>query len=194
MLLTGHKSRAIFDRYNIIHEQELLDAGDQLVSYLEQHAQAMPRGRAHPTDATATRTVARVRFRRSDAKRLRLAASAAHSPLSWASDRATMCSMSVSRGLGSRGSRALEPERVVQLGAPALAQRRETLVELIRSQILPVLGVDQVEVVPGRIHRVLRKSPMISETSSYWTLPVTEDHGLISQAVFRRNRFVSKAP
>ena len=43
----------------------------------------------------------------------------------------------------------LEPERVVQLGDPALAQRRETLVELIRSQILPVLGVDQVEVVPG---------------------------------------------
>ena len=32
MLLTGHKSRAIFDRYNIIHEQELLDAGDQLVA------------------------------------------------------------------------------------------------------------------------------------------------------------------
>ena len=29
MLLTGHKSRAIFDRYNIINEQELLDAGDQ---------------------------------------------------------------------------------------------------------------------------------------------------------------------
>ena len=34
MLLTGHKSRAIFDRYNIIHEQEVLDAGDQLVAYL----------------------------------------------------------------------------------------------------------------------------------------------------------------
>ena len=29
MLLTGHKSRAIFDRYNIINEQELLDAGDR---------------------------------------------------------------------------------------------------------------------------------------------------------------------
>ena len=29
MLLTGHKSRAIFDRYNIINEQELLEAGDQ---------------------------------------------------------------------------------------------------------------------------------------------------------------------
>ena len=36
MLLTGHKSRAIFDRYNIIHEQELLEAGDQLVEYLAQ--------------------------------------------------------------------------------------------------------------------------------------------------------------
>ena len=34
MLLTGHKSRTIFDRDNIIHEQELLDAGDQLVAYL----------------------------------------------------------------------------------------------------------------------------------------------------------------
>ena len=42
MLLTGHKSRAIFDRYNIIHEQELLDAGDQLVAYLAQQAQVGP--------------------------------------------------------------------------------------------------------------------------------------------------------
>ena len=41
MLLTGHKSRAIFDRYNIINEQELL-AGDQLVAYLAQQAQAVP--------------------------------------------------------------------------------------------------------------------------------------------------------
>ena len=48
MLLTGHKSRAIFDRYNIIHEQELLDAGDQLVAYLAQQAQAVPaRRRPH---------------------------------------------------------------------------------------------------------------------------------------------------
>ena len=44
MLLTGHKSRAIFDRYNIINEQELLDAGDQLVAYLAQQAQAVPAG------------------------------------------------------------------------------------------------------------------------------------------------------
>ena len=54
MLLTGHKSRAIFDRYNIIHEQELLDAGDQLVAYLAHHAQATPRGgRPHPARTAA---------------------------------------------------------------------------------------------------------------------------------------------
>ena len=46
MLLTGHKSRAIFDRYNIIHEQELLDAGDQLVAYLAQQAPARRRPHA----------------------------------------------------------------------------------------------------------------------------------------------------
>ena len=54
MLLTGHKSRAIFDRYNIIHEQELLDAGDQLVAYLAQQAQA-PRRRAHPAGTSRRR-------------------------------------------------------------------------------------------------------------------------------------------
>ena len=43
MLLTGHKSRAIFDRYNIINEQELLEAGDQLVAYLAQQAPARRR-------------------------------------------------------------------------------------------------------------------------------------------------------
>ena len=48
MLLTGHKSRAIFDRYNIIHEQELLEAGDQLVAYLAQQAQAAPARSAAP--------------------------------------------------------------------------------------------------------------------------------------------------
>ena len=62
MLLTGHKSRAIFDRYNIIHEQELFDAGDQLVAYLAQQAQATPRGRAHPTGAAATRTAPALRL------------------------------------------------------------------------------------------------------------------------------------
>ena len=54
MLLTGHKSRAIFDRYNIINEQELLDAGDQLVAYLAQQAQAGPaRRRPHAASPAA---------------------------------------------------------------------------------------------------------------------------------------------
>ena len=56
MLLTGHKSRAIFDRYNIINEQELLDAGDQLVEYLAQQAQAGPaRRRPHAVGTAAPR-------------------------------------------------------------------------------------------------------------------------------------------
>ena len=61
MLLTGHKSRAIFDRYNIINEQELLEAGDQLVEYLEQQAQA-PHRRAHPAGTAAQRTAPPLRL------------------------------------------------------------------------------------------------------------------------------------
>ena len=61
MLLTGHKSRAIFDRYNIINEQELLEAGDQLVAYLAQQAQA-PRGRSHAAGAAAPRTAPPLRL------------------------------------------------------------------------------------------------------------------------------------
>ena len=63
MLLTGHKSRAIFDRYNIIHEQELLDAGDQLVAYLAQQAQAVPaRRRPHAVGPAAPRTASPLRL------------------------------------------------------------------------------------------------------------------------------------
>ena len=63
MLLTGHKSRAIFDRYNIINEQELLDAGDQLVAYLAQQAQAVAaRRRLHTAGAAAPRTTSPLRL------------------------------------------------------------------------------------------------------------------------------------
>ena len=63
MLLTGHKSRAIFDRYNIIHEQELLDAGDQLVEYLAQQAQAVPaRRRSHAAGPATPRTASPLRL------------------------------------------------------------------------------------------------------------------------------------
>ena len=62
MLLTGHKSRAIFDRYNIIHEQELLEAGDQLVAYLAQQAPPGPaRRRPHTTGTARLCAAARAR-------------------------------------------------------------------------------------------------------------------------------------
>ena len=71
MLLTGHKSRAIFDRYNIIHEQELLDAGDQLVEYLAQQAQALPARRPHTAGAAAARTAPPLRLVRRTTARMR---------------------------------------------------------------------------------------------------------------------------
>ena len=47
--------------YNIINEQELLEAGDQLVEYLAQHAQATPRG-TRPTGTAAPRTAPPLRL------------------------------------------------------------------------------------------------------------------------------------
>jgi len=42
MLLTGHKTRAIFDRYHIVHERELFEAGDRPAAYLSRGEIGLP--------------------------------------------------------------------------------------------------------------------------------------------------------
>ena len=101
MRLTGHTSRAIFDRYHIIHEQELLDAGDQLVACLAQQAQAAPaRRRPHVADTTAPRPDATTR-----------------PPGEWWSERRPRCLMhSGPRAARRLQRRARQPFRTQHLG------------------------------------------------------------------------------
>ena len=63
MLLTGHKTRAIVDRDHSIHEQERLDAGDQLVASLARQAQA-PRGHARRDSTTSSGNDHHLRYAR----------------------------------------------------------------------------------------------------------------------------------
>ena len=55
MTLTGHKTRSVFDRYNIVSEQDLIDAGDRLASYVERQRTRPSVVPFMPVQANATR-------------------------------------------------------------------------------------------------------------------------------------------
>ena len=52
MQLTGHRSRAVFDRYNIVREDELHQAGARLVAYVAAQAARAPSPAPGPSRAT----------------------------------------------------------------------------------------------------------------------------------------------
>ncbi len=45
MAISGHKTRSVFDRYNIISESDLKDAAAKLAAYLEAKSKPQPKGR-----------------------------------------------------------------------------------------------------------------------------------------------------
>ena len=84
MLLTGHKSRTIFDRDNIIHEQELLDAGDhstaiaanspnspKLRRYSIPRQSGAASARLHPPESRASLSCRRARVSATNSARVR---------------------------------------------------------------------------------------------------------------------------